>query len=198
MKMKDYVYMFISTEYYTKKRTEFTQKEIADTLDLSLSTVNNAIKPLVRMHAIKVRRRGFDLRDFEKLMVYWATVRNIDRDIVYSTFCPSEPLKIEGSLPSCVLFTGYSGYRILFDIAPADYSEIYVYSDDRCMKEIQNRFPKRKGPSNLFVFRCDERLNSFKTNGCVPLPLIFVDVWNLPEWYAIDFLKEIRKKLFQG
>ena len=170
MRKKEFVYLYLSNNYI-KGKIKFTQKEIAEKLNISLSTVDNALRPLVKMNSIKVGHMGLEIIDFEKIMVYWATIRNINKDIIYKTFCPYRPLRIESSLPSDVIFTGYSGYRILTGDAPADYGEIYVYSNNP--KEIEKRFPKKKGPTNLIVLAYDEHLEMFKQKNCAPLPLIF-------------------------
>jgi hypothetical protein len=192
MLKKEFVYLFILDSYF-KNRTKFTQKEISDFLVISLSTVNNALKPLEKMHAIEIKSREFILRDFEKILVYWATLRDIQKDIVYSTFYPDKPENIEALMPNEVYFTGYSGYKILEEIAPADYGEIYLYSNN--LSEIKERFPKREGPKNIIVLKEENLLKKFSKNNKVPLPLIFVDLWNLPEWYAKDFLNDIKKKV---
>ncbi len=194
MKKKELVYLYISSEKWVKQRHCFTQKEISEKLSLSLSVVHNAIKPLVRMKAIKAKQRGFELKDFEKLLVYWATIRNFEKDIVYSTFSPLQPTQIEANMPSEVIFTAYSGYKILKDSAPADYGEVYVYSDD--IDEIKKRFKERKGPSNIFILKSNELIRETAIKGCAVLPLIFVDLWNLPHWYASDFLNKLKEELF--
>ncbi len=194
MKQKEFVYLYISTKMWKEKKKKLTQKQIADELKISLSTVHNALQPLKKMYAVKIQKRCFILKDFEKLMVYWATLRDVKKDTIYSTFYAEEPLKSEASMPSDVLFTGYSGYRILTGDSPADYSEIYVYSSN--IKEIKKRFPERNGPKNIFVLKYDKKIEMFNKNGCVSLPLIFVDLWNLPEWYSYDFIKEAKKRLF--
>lgn len=194
MLKKEFVYLFILDSYF-KKRTRFTQKEISIYLGISLSTVNNALKPLEKMHAIEINSRNFILRDVEKVLVYWATLRDIQKDIIYSTFYPDKPENIESLMPNEIYFTAYSGYRILKKNVPADYGEIYLYSDN--LKEIKERFPKREGPKNIIVFKTEELLHKFSKNNVVSLPLIFVDLWNLPEWYAKDFLEDIKKKVIR-
>ncbi len=194
MEKKELVYLYLAANF-RKGRTKFTQKQIASKLKISLSTVNNALKPLVKMHAVEVYPRGFTLKDFEKLMFYWASVRDIEKDIIYSTFYSESPSKIESSMPSDVLFTAYSGYKIVTRNAPADYSEIYVYSEK--IDEIKKRFPKRKGPKNIFVLRSHPLLKKFSNKNCVDMSLIFVDLWNLYEWYAKEFIKGAKKLLFE-
>ncbi len=193
MLRKELVYLYVLDKFFSRKTSRFTQSGIAGELKLSLSTVNNALQPLARMGAVEVRPRGFVLRDPEKALVYWATIRDVERDVIYATSYPEKPERIEASMPSEVLFTGYSGYRLLEKNAPADYSEVYVYSSD--LAEIKKRFPEREGPKNVFVLKSDEALSKFGKNNAVPLPLLFVDLWNLPEWYAHDFLKDLKKKL---
>src|SRR3989344_945030 len=99
-----------------------TQKEIAETLHISLSTVNHAIEPLARVGAIEKRAFGFRVVDREKALSYWAGVRNLEKDIAYKTRSEIGVGEIEKSMPSGVVFTAFTAFRLRFDEVPADYS----------------------------------------------------------------------------
>ena len=191
MKQKEFVYIYIAEAFLASKRTRFTQKEIADNLEISLSTVNNSLGPLFRMHALRKFPKGFELIDIEKLLVNFGTVRNLGKDLVYSTYVPKPVDRIEAEMPSKTMFTAYSGYRMLTNDAPADYSEVYVYAGNDELNGIQKRFPQKKGNSNLFVLRKEKLMDRLKT---IPFSLVFADLWNVPEWYAREFLSAARKR----
>jgi len=171
-----------------------TQLKLSKVLGFSLSTVNNAFKPLVSMGAVKILPRGFKIADKEKLFLYWANVRNLEKDIVYSTRVDALPSAIEKSMSPDIVYTAYSAFKFTFKSVPADYSEIYVYSEN--VEAIKKRFPFKQGPPNLFVLRQDPRLSALAKNNIAPLSQVFVDLWNLKEWYAKEFVNELKVKLY--
>ena len=169
-----------------------TQKEMAKRLGISLSTVNNAIEPLARMGAIEKRKFGLTLVDKEKALSYWANVRNLGKDIVYSTRAETAVTSIEGLMPAEVAFTAFSAYRLKFGEVPADYSEVYAYAGAEAVLELKARFPQKDGPSNLIVLDMPRNIIGEKI---VPDELMFVDLWNLKEWYAKEFVNALREKM---
>lgn len=169
-----------------------TQKEIAERLGISLSTVNNAVKPLARIGAIEKRNFGLRLIDREKALTYWASVRNLEKDIVYATRADMPVKGIERLMPSGVAFTAFSAFRLRFREVPADYGEVYVYAGAGELAELEKRFPQKKGPVNLTALKMPESLAKEKI---VPNELMFADLWNLREWYAKEFLKALRLKM---
>jgi hypothetical protein len=193
MKKKEWVFLAIALAYVERKE-KITQLELSKILGLSLSTVNDAVKELEDIGALSLRQRNFKVVDFEKFMLYWATQRNIKKEIIYSTFVPMKPYEIEANLPGNVVFTAYSGYKITFDDAPADYSKIYVYA---YKEDVSKRFPEKKGPMNLFVLQMPEVFDKLKIRKTAPLPLLFVDIWGLEDWYSKEFVKALSQKLFR-
>ena len=101
-------------------------------------------------------------------------------------------------MPPNVIFGVFSAYRLKYNSAPADYSAVYVYANS--LSEIQKRFPKKIGEKkignqkNFFVFRADPYLASF--GSFTPDVQIFVDLWNISDWYAKDFLNALHKRIF--
>jgi len=168
-----------------------TQKEIAEKLGISLSTVNNAVEPLARIGAIEIRKFGLRLVDREKAVMYWASARNIEKDIVYSTRVDSPVIEIERLMPAGIIFTAFSAFRLSFNEVPADYSEVFVYAGEEELFEIRKRFPQREGPANLIVLQKEEMLGEEKI---VSVELMFVDLWNLKEWYAKEFINALKQK----
>lgn len=172
-----------------------TQKEIAERLGISLSTVNNALEPLARIGAIEKRNLGFRLIDKEKALTYWASARNLEKDIVYKTRVEIPITEIEKQMPSGVAFTAFTAFRLRFKDVPADYSEVYVYANEEELAELKKRFPQKGGPPNMIVLAKPTRLEGEKI---VPNELLFVDLWNLKEWYAREFLNALRQKMGVG
>ena len=154
---------------------------------MSLSMINLSLKPLIKMNAIKINQRSFDVIDKRKILYYWASNRNVEKDIIYRTRAEKPTKRIESEMPADVIYTGYSAYKFKFKDVPADYSEIYVYCND--VKEIEKRFPKNDKNPNLFVLKKD------RNNKEITIAQIFVDLWNLKEWYAKEFLKAMEEKI---
>jgi len=172
-----------------------TQKGIANSLGISLSTVNNAIEPLARIGAIEKRNFGLRLVDREKALTYWASARNLEKDIVYKTRADMPITEIERLMPSGVAFTAFTAFRLRFKEVPADYSEVYVYANDEELAELKKRFPQKEGPANLITLL---KPKNFTGEKIVPNELMFVDLWNLKEWYAKEFLNALRQKIGVG
>ena len=191
MKKTEQIYRQILTEAIENKKYKFTQLELSKPLKVSLSTVNNAIKPLENIGAVDVKKRGFNIRDLKKILVFWATKRNLAKDIVYQTNANLAVSQIEKNLPSDAVYTAYSGYKFRFNDVPADYSEVIVYADN--FDEIKSRFPQRKGHINLIVLKKNK--NMIVKNNIAPLAQIYVDLWNLGTWYAKEFLKALEEKI---
>lgn len=194
IKKKEAVYRYILSEAIERKQFSFTQLSLSKTFGISLSTVSNALKPLEQIGAIEKRARSFNIIDVRKALSFWATARNITKDIVYSARSDLPVQKIEAGMPAEAVFTAYSGYRFLYNEAPADYGEIYAYADKKTLEEIKERFPETKGPPNIFVLEKD----GFMLGGNIaPIPQIYVDLWNLREWYARDYLDALERRLFK-
>jgi len=191
MKKTERVYREILFNAIEKNSKNMTQASIAKTLKISLSTVNLAIKPLVRMNAVQINTRSFDVIDAKKIIYCWASMRNIEKDIIYKTRVEQPVKNIEAELPGNTILGAYSGYKFRFNDVPADYSEVYAYADS--IEEIKKRFPANNKNPNLFVIRKDEEMDRYGTN-CTAAQL-FVDLWNLKEWYAKEFLNELEGKI---
>lgn len=188
MKKIEQVYREMLYEAMEKNNRTLTQKELALRLGISLSTVNHSLKPLRKLNAVEVGPKNLKITSIKKMIYYWASIRNVEKDIVYETRAEKDIKEIEKSMPQDIVFTAYSGYLFKFKDAPADYSEVYVYSDKT--DEIKKRFPERKGPANIIVLKKDKNMKNEVT-----LANLFVDLWNLKQWYAKDFLKAMEAKL---
>jgi hypothetical protein len=191
MTKKEIIWREILYRAIEKKQNRFTQKDLAKKFGFSLSTVFNALKIPRESKAIRVTGRYFEVTNPEKFLYLWATFRNLEKDIVYQTHF-EEPIKeIESQVPSSTIFGAYSAFIRKFKEAPADYDKIYLYAGDS--DEIKKRFPEKKGYQNLIVLKADPFLKNY--GSCTPVAQLFVDLFNLPEWYATDFLKSLKEKL---
>ena len=191
-KKKEIIYREILSLATEEKQFRFTQLALSKKFGFSLSTISNALAPLERIGAIEKHTRSFVIIDMKKALTYWASERNLRKDIVYSTRSGLSLPKIEGSMPAGVVFSAFSAYRLRYDGAPADYGEVYVYADNKTLEEIRERFPQKKGPPNIIVLEKDDYMQE---KGIAPIPQIFVDLWNIREWYAKDYLDALSRRI---
>lgn len=192
LKKKESIWREVLFQSIEQKNNQFTQKALAKKFGYSLSTVFNALKVPRASGAIEVKGKFFLIRDQEKFLNIWSTFRNLSKDIIYQTRVDAPIVEIEGLVPPDVIFTAYSAYRLKFNEAPADYDKVYVYSAN--LEEIKKRFPPQVGSPNLIVLKPDAELT--KLGNLAPLPQIYVDLWNSPEWYAKDFLNALKIKIW--
>ncbi len=190
LKNKEIVYRELF-EGGRQKVFSFTQLGLSKKFKFSLSIINNALSPLVELGIIRKKQRGFELIDANKLLLYMASVRRLSKDVVYMTSVDMPVMKIEGSLPDGCIFTAFSAYRLLYKDVPADYSEVYVYANAEVLAEIKRRFPEKKGSENLIVLEPDKFINS----KIASVSQIYIDLWNIKEWYAKDFADALGKRL---
>ncbi|MBO3754935.1 MAG: hypothetical protein FGF53_08710 [Candidatus Brockarchaeota archaeon] len=186
---KERVYREILNGVFEGKTRVFKQLELSRVCKLSLSTVNYALRPLERMNAVEKKRFGFTVLDPKKILLYWASVRRLEKEIVYQTYVEEPVEKIESEVPANSVFTAYSAFKFRFKKIPSEYSEVVVYGVER---DFERRFGKESTrlKPNLIVLNLDEHLSRFKI---APIAQIFVDLWNLRSWYAKDFLREMER-----
>lgn len=186
---KERVYREILYGVLEERTRVFKQLELSRVCKLSLSTVNYALRPLERMNAVEKKRFGFTVLDPKKILLYWASVRGLEKDIVYQTYVEEPVDKIESEVPANSVFTAYSAFKFRFKRAPSEYGEVVVYGVAR---DFERRFGKESTrlKPNLIVLNLDEHLLRFKI---APIAQIFVDLWNLRSWYAKDFLREMER-----
>jgi len=194
MNKKEITWREILFQAIENKKIKFTQKELAQKYGFSLSTVFNALRTPRASGAIETTGRGFKVRDIEKFLYLWATFRNLNKDIIYQTNVSKTVQEIEGEMPPEIIFGAFSAFLKKHKEAPADYDKVYVYLEKQNLDEIKNRFPPKKGYPNLIVLSADPWLKNF--GKLTPDCQTFVDLWNLPEWYAKDFLNTLKEKIF--
>ncbi len=192
MKKGDRVFREILFRFYGRGERFMSQKALARACELSLGSVNPLIARLERLGAIEKKPLGFRVIDPKKILLYWASTRDLPRDVIYSTRSPLSTTGIEAQMPPGAILTGCSGYRVRFGDAPADYDEVYVYADPR---EVKRKFPAREAyRKNVFVLRSDPHLERLSEGGVVPLAQLYVDLWQLGA-PANRFVDELDRKL---
>lgn len=194
MKKIETIWHDILNEALSKGIFKRTQQEIAEKLGFSLSTVSHALNIPTQIGAIRKESKFFVLEDFKKLLYYWASVRNLARDVVYTTYIDLPVLEIEGqALPDSV-YAGYSAARHMLSSPPADYANVYFYVKREHLAQFQGRFPlNRETAPNVFALSLPDTLAHTKEG--TTLVQTFVDVWNLKDWYAKDFLRALEGKI---
>jgi DNA-binding transcriptional regulator YhcF (GntR family) len=192
MKKIEFVYREILYHVIEKENRILTQSFLSKKLKISLSTVNHALNPLRKMNAITVKQRNFKIVQPKKILYYWSSIRNLDKDIIYQTYVNMPIREIEAAMPDGIIYAAYSAYKFRFKDVPADYSEIYLYSDLNLLEEVKKRFPLNGKKPNLFVLKKygEERYGKITT-----IAQTFVDLWNIKEWYAAEFLKYLEERI---
>lgn len=193
MLKKELIWREILHKTFSEGVLVFTQKELAAKLKVSLSTVNNALATPRKAGAIEVTGRNFRVTDKEKFLLLWASHRHLGKEVIYQTRLDLPVAEIEGQAPPGIIFGAYSAYVRQYQDRPADYDTVYLYADTKLLSEIKKRFPPTKGFANLIVLKADTDLKKY--GEITPAIQTFVDLWNLPHWYAKDFLNEQKKKL---
>ncbi len=193
MKRAEIVYREILYRVIEEKERKLTQSELSKKLEISLSIVNSAVRKLSELGAVKILQRSFSVIDVKKALYFWASIRNLKKDIIFSGRIDLSVRDIERSMPNDIIYTAYSAYKFRFKDVPADYSEIYVYASDDGIKNIRKRLViKENIRPNLFVLKKDNLISKYKE---IPIAQIFVDLWNLREWYAKEFVDALEKKI---
>lgn len=193
---KEVIWRFILHSAFVEKNFVFTQKDIAGRFSVSVSTVHNALKLPRLSGAIFVTGRNFRVTDKEKFLLMWATHRNLTRDIIYQTRVEQDAARIEGMLPPPAIFAAYSAFREKYRDAPAEYEVVYAYAAAEDLPIFRKRFPPADGSPTLVVLEADPALSLF--GAITPDVQTFVDLWNLPHWYAKDFRDALKEKLNLG
>src|SRR3989338_6584958 len=87
---RELLYQSIENRNITFKTTDLASK-----YKLSLSTVHHSLIPLSNLGIVKIGKRISEIRDMERLLMYWATRRDLKKDICYQTFCQLPISEIE-------------------------------------------------------------------------------------------------------
>ncbi len=194
MLKKEIIWRQILHQVFSKDIFTFTQKELSKKLGFSLSTVNNALALPRQASVVEVGGRNFRVKDKEKFLLLWATHRNLEKDIIFKARAAAQSVReLEGLMPPSVMFAAYSAYAREYNTAPADYDTAHVYLKEEDLPAMKKRFPTSRGEPNVIGLKADPYLAQY--GDWPPLVQTFVDLWNLPQWYAKDFLDDLKKRL---
>ncbi len=196
MKKIETIWHYILYEALTHKTFKFTQQELAARFSYSLSTVHHALAVPTRIGAIRKESKFFVLEHYMKLLLYWGSVRNLKRSIIYQTYSPLSVTEREGQMPPTAIYACYSAARQILGEPPADYEAVYVYDTAGDVTEIERRFPsERLGTKrpNIFVLAGGPEIAQY--GAVTTTPQTYVDIWNLSDWYASDFLKGLEENI---
>lgn len=192
MKKIEIIWRELLFQAVEKGRRQFTQKELAEKFSFSTSTLFQALKIPRKMGAVRVTSRFFILEDPEKLLYHWASFRNLDNDILFKGKVNLSISEIEGQMPPDIIFGGFTAAgKHLKGNFPADYDKVYIYSNN--LKNIEQRFQFDKGRENLIVIKADPFAKQYGPT--TTLAQTFVDLWNLPEWYAKEYVNSLKEKI---
>ena len=191
MKKIEMIWRELLFQAIEKNIRQFTQKDLSLRFNFSTSTIFQALKIPRKMGAVRVTGRFFVLEDPEKLLYHWASVRSIQKDIVFATHLDLPIFEIEGNMPSDVIFAGFSAARRILGVSPADYDKVFVYTKN--VDLIKKRFDFKKGRENLIVMRQDPFLAKY--GSLTTLSQTFVDLWNLPSWQAKEYVNALKEKI---
>lgn len=190
MKKIEIIWRELLFQSIEKKIRQFTQKELAEKFGFSSSTIFQALKAPRKMGAVRVTGRFFLLEDPEKLLFHWASIRDLEKDTIFSGRINLPVLEIEGRMPPSIIFGGFTASKQMVS-PPADYDKVYVYAQNA--DSVRDRFKFEKGRENLIVLKADKFLVNYGQT--TTIAQTFIDLWNLPDWYAKEFVKALKEKI---
>jgi len=193
---KNLVFREILYRVLEKDEWTMTQKSISETCNVSLDTVHKVVWTLSNFRAVEKKPLGFRVTNVFKVLQYWACTRNLHNDIVFTTYVPEPPSRIEEDMPEGAIFTGFSGYYHRFPDKTKDYSEVVVYADADLVGQ---RFKKKNVTRpNIIVLKTDAHLRKVSEENVAPLAQIYADLWQLgssqSERLLVEFDSRLRMK----
>lgn len=195
MRKKEVIWREILIKAREEKKVIFTQKELAESFNFSLSTVFHALKTPRNAHIVEVSGRNARLVSYQKLLYLWATERRLQKEMISAASVDADVKTLESLMPPQAHFGLYSAFSFTYQLTPADYDHVYVYLSSSLLPQLINRLPSPDPKSlapNLFTLKEDAWLSRYEV---MPPEQMFVDIWNAPEWYAKDFLRALEEHL---
>lgn len=194
MTCKEQVWRAILVGRRVAGRVEWRQKELADALGISVSTVHNGLRVPRRAGAIRVHSRGLVLVDWRKLLLIWAVFRDLAKDRLWSARVRLPADRVEGEMIPEARFTGPSGFKFLYGFAPADYDQVVVYVGREHLDGLRERFARyidpRGGQTVLAALAPDALLAAE-----VPPEQLYVDLWQMHPWWTGEFIRALEERL---
>ncbi len=192
MKRTEWVLREILYRVYEENEFFMSQKSLAEACGVSLDTVNKVVGRLEAFRSLEKKPFGFRVLEPKKILLYWASTRDLRREVLYSTYSPDSPQEMEEALPENALLTAFSGCRKRFGWME-DYEEVYVYSPP---EPVRRKFGERTHlPPNLFVLQGDPHLYKRSRGGVPSLAQLYVDLWQIGGDPANRHLMKLEKKM---
>ncbi|MBI4041871.1 MAG: hypothetical protein HY391_00180, partial [Deltaproteobacteria bacterium] len=149
MKKIETCWHYLLYEALVQRKFKHTQQELAEKLHYSSSTIHHALRVPAQIGAVRKASKFFVVEDVEKLLYYWASLRNLERDILYKTLVHAPIREMEGLVPPSCIFACYTAAKTMLGEAPADYSKVYFYAQRETLEEVKNRFPPFEKKKNI-------------------------------------------------
>lgn len=192
MKKIETVWCQLLFDALERRQPVFQQQELAKRLRLSISTVAHALKDLRQMGAVRIGGNGGQVEDAEKLLMHWASHRNLAADIRWQLSCDQPVQEVEGLLPPGSILGGYSAVRHWYGEAPADYATVNVYHPQPDILK-ERLAGMRPGSTKVVGLQLDSRLPLRPET--TSIAHTFVDLWNLTDWMAKDFVRRVKGEI---
>lgn len=101
---------------------------------------------------------------------------------------------IEELAPPRGIYGIYSAAKHLLKEPPADYDKVYFYIAPADLTLMQKRFTAQRGETpNVFALTMHPTLK--RHGSSTSLVQTYIDVWNMRDWYARDFLQALSQRL---
>ena len=102
----------------------------------------------------------------------------------------------EGLLLPTSIYAGHSAAAKHLTEPPADYTQLYFYESSEQIIDVEQRFPKNESNQpNTFVLNKYSGMDAY--GQITTLAQTFVDIWNLKDWYAKDFIAKLEEKIHE-
>ncbi|MBI2009796.1 MAG: hypothetical protein HYS86_01325 [Candidatus Chisholmbacteria bacterium] len=192
MKKIETVWCQLLFDALERREIGFQQQKLARQLHLSTSTVSHALKDLRLMGGVRIGGDGGEVVDAEKILMHWANQRDLVGDVRMNLGCSEPVQEIEGLMPPGSILGGYSAVRHWYQEAPADYATVYVYHAQP--EVVQDRLVSCKpGNTKVVVLQLPPLIPVRAET--TSLAHTFVDLWNLTDWMAKDFVRRVKEEI---
>jgi hypothetical protein len=193
MKKIETIYHYLLYQAIEKTQFQHTQAGLAELFRFSTSTINLALAKPTAIGAVRKSGKFFVVADPLKLLYLAATFRNLAKDIIYHTTSTLTIHELEGLAPPATIFGGYSAASQILVEPPADYSSLYLYTDSSDLHTIKSRYPSTTAGSTQVVIL--QKPTHIQATAHTSLPPTFIDIWNMSDWYAHDFITALEDKI---
>ncbi|MEM3434291.1 MAG: hypothetical protein QXP27_08980 [Candidatus Methanomethyliaceae archaeon] len=192
MTNKELIWRYLLVESRQRQQWRWQQKEVAAMLGFAPGTVHRALFVPRRAGAVAVESRGFRIRDWKKFLLIWAVFRNMSQDRIWQARLKLPPDRVEGQMIPEARFSGASGFKFRYNYIAADYDEVLIYLDEGYLDKLKYRFSShwaRFGETTITVLKPDRLLGDI-----VPPEQIYVDLWQMSQWWASEFIKALEQE----